>query len=493
MSLLILLTVLLLAFAIKFAWKRRFLYRAAAKFQGPVALPLIGNAWLFMCKNEDILMRIYGLSKKYPDDPVRFWLGPSLIIMLSNPHHLEKILSSSKFAHKHDIYDLLKVFTGEGLITSSGSLHKEHRHLIQPMLTANFSQDSVAVMQKHAERCMDILEAKLDQDMFDIEDAIHQCMIDANKELILGSTRSSQLHGYSKYDRALTNMYNLGFTRLVKPYLQPEMIYNLTPYKRRQEDLIHAVKDFIKQVVQQSKERRAHSCPPGDIYPVVDRIRDVREERPDVISDKVFEDHLLTLYAAAEDPSTITCSFLALCFGLYPEYQERAAKEIMEVFGETPSTPSWEALSKLQYLDMCLKDVLRLFPIGPIILRKCTSDFLLDDKWLIPKNCGIALPIFAIHRDPRYWSHPDHFYPDHFLPESTNQRHPYAYLPFSAGSRGCIGKLLANTIIKVFTCNLLQRFEIEAAGTLAEVELKMDISTRPKRGYRLKLKRRVWK
>lgn len=200
----------------------------------------------------------------------------------------------------------------------------------------------------------------------------------------------------------------------------------------------------------------------------------------------------------------------------------------MEVFGETPSTPSWEALSKLQYLDMCLKDVLRLFPIGPIILRKCTSDFLLgkfnfqlpngtfkpllDDKWLIPKNCGIALPIFAIHRDPRYWSHPDHFYPDHFLPESTNQRHPYAYLPFSAGSRGCIGakftvsaafvyskhafvagKLLANTIIKVFTCNLLQRFEIEAAGTLAEVELKMDISTRPKRGYRLKLKRRVWK
>lgn len=152
------------------------------------------------------------------------------------------------------------------------------------MLTANFSQDSVAVMQKHAERCMDILEAKLDQDMFDIEDAIHQCMIDANKGLPQSpkTTYSGTwliLQSWSWEAREAANfmgtanmiepwpsefaqaflhkfelgfftcsMYNLGFTRLVKPYLQPEMIYNLTPYKRRQEDLIHAVKDFIKQV-----------------------------------------------------------------------------------------------------------------------------------------------------------------------------------------------------------------------------------------------------
>lgn len=63
---------------------------------------------------------------------------------------------------------------------------------------------------------------------------------------------------------------------------------------------------------------------------------------------------------------------------------------------------------------------------------------LVDGK-IVPKGCAIVVPIFTIHRDPKYWQTPDHFNPDNFLPEIVNKRHTYAYLPFSAGPRGCIG------------------------------------------------------
>lgn len=68
-----------------------------------------------------------------------------------------------------------------------------------------------------------------------------------------------------------------------------------------------------------------------------------------------------------------------------------------------------------------------------------TSNFFSDTK-VIPKSCSIIISIYNIHRDKRHWERPNEFYPDHFSSEAVRQRHPYAFMPFSAGPRGCLGE-----------------------------------------------------
>lgn len=71
--------------------------------------------------------------------------------------------------------------------------------------------------------------------------------------------------------------------------------------------------------------------------------------------------------------------------------------------------------------------------------------FIADD-WVIPKGAALVVSTFSMQRDPEYWEKPNSFYPEHFLPEAEAKRPNYAYIPFSVGQRGCIGKSLKSAV-----------------------------------------------
>lgn len=94
-------------------------YKTAIKLPGPTALPVIGNALEFLCKNEELLSRFIYQVEKYPK-PMRFWMGQKLLLVFSAPDDIEQILSSSKMNYKDDLYRFMKPFLGNGLISGSG-------------------------------------------------------------------------------------------------------------------------------------------------------------------------------------------------------------------------------------------------------------------------------------------------------------------------------------------------------------------------------------
>lgn len=135
----------------------------------------------------------------------------------------------------------------------------------------------------------------------------------------------------------------------------------------------------------------------------------------------------------------------AMCWALHligshPDVQNKLHEELDRVLGDA-DTPTFEQLKahELPYLEQVLKECLRLYPSVPAIGRELDHDLNVCG-YEVPKTATVLLLSFLVHRDPKYWPDPHTFDPERFSPENSAHRHPYCYVPFSAGPRNCIGK-----------------------------------------------------
>lgn len=137
-------------------------------------------------------------------------------------------------------------------------------------------------------------------------------------------------------------------------------------------------------------------------------------------------------------------------------FQEKVYAEIKDVVGTDPSVDiSYQDLKHLPYLDACLKEALRLFPSVPIIARELNKDLLITQKLTISKGLNVLCVPYLVHRDPRHWMDPEKYNPDRFFkPNCSDEppQHPFAFVPFAAGPRNCIGQRFALMEEKVVLC-----------------------------------------
>lgn len=94
-------------------------------------------------------------------------------------------------------------------------------------------------------------------------------------------------------------------------------------------------------------------------------------------------------------------------------------------------------------MDQVIKEALRLYPSVPFVSRTVDADTELAGV-TYPAGTTISLGIYFMHHNPAYFPEPTRFKPERFAPEAEQieRKNPYVYIPFSAGSRNCIGKRL---------------------------------------------------
>jgi cytochrome P450 len=118
--------------------------------------------------------------------------------------------------------------------------------------------------------------------------------------------------------------------------------------------------------------------------------------------------------------------------------QALVQEELNEVFGDSDRPCTMEDTTKLKYLECCIKESLRLYPAVPNITRYMSEDSELGG-YKIPSGASVSLQIYALHRNEEYFPDPDVFNPDRFQTNESIGRHAFAFVPFSAGPRNCIG------------------------------------------------------
>lgn len=132
---------------------------------------------------------------------------------------------------------------------------------------------------------------------------------------------------------------------------------------------------------------------------------------------------------------------------------------------------------------------MRLYPPAPVVVRAAIRDVYLGNE-LIRAGSPTYIPVYAIHRHQLLWDEPDTFDPDRFVPEAVKARHRFAYLPFGAGPRICIGMSFALLEAVVILATLLRSVRLELRPNYVP-ELKQRITLRPAAGMPMRLDRRT--
>uniref|UniRef100_A0A673I3E9 unspecific monooxygenase n=1 Tax=Sinocyclocheilus rhinocerous TaxID=307959 RepID=A0A673I3E9_9TELE len=142
----------------------------------------------------------------------------------------------------------------------------------------------------------------------------------------------------------------------------------------------------------------------------------------------------------------------------------------------TPIT--YDALMKIDYLEMAINESMRLLPTAPRLERVCKKTVELNGV-TIPKDTLVGIPTYVLCRDPQLWESPDEFRPERFSPESKSEINQYAFLPFGLGPRNCIGMRFALMIMKLLVVKLLQNFSMETCKE-TQIPLEMNAAFQPK-------------
>ena len=134
---------------------------------------------------------------------------------------------------------------------------------------------------------------------------------------------------------------------------------------------------------------------------------------------------------SGHDTTSASIAWTMHLLGSHPEIQERLYQEVQEVMGDEKDL-SYEMLGQLKYLEMVLKESLRLYPSVPGIGRVLTEDVDVEGV-TIPAGTQVMVSIFSLHHNSKYWPEPEKFDPERWTPENSEGRDPYQYVPFSAG------------------------------------------------------------
>jgi cytochrome P450 len=192
---------------------------------------------------------------------------------------------------------------------------------------------------------------------------------------------------------------------------------------------------------------------------------------------------------AGNASTALTMSSILLMLAMHPEIQNQVYEEIILCINDDDDDITPENISKLETLDLVIKETMRLFPVAPIIGREISEDLQLDEGIILPKGVDIGIRIFDIHRNPAIWGlDSNQFKPERF--KDLSKIHPYSFLPFSLGQRNCIGFKYATNTIRIVLSHILRKFEISTPLKYDELQLEISFVLRISQSYIIQIKRR---
>lgn len=226
-----------------------------------------------------------------------------------------------------------------------------------------------------------------------------------------------------------------------------------------------------------------------------------------------LRDDLMTMLIAGHETTAAVLTWAVFELSQNPEVLVKVQKEIDEVLGERD--PTFDDIPKLQMIRLVIAESLRMYPEPPLLIRRALEDDTFPEggagfKAKIIRGTDIFLALYNIHRSSEFWENPDQFDPERFLRPFSNPKRPdwngyepnlstlypnevhadFAYLPFGAGSRKCVGDQFACLEAAVTLAMVLKRFDLVLNTKPEDVGIYTGATIHTRNGLMMKIKQR---
>ncbi|XP_023299145.2 cytochrome P450 4d1 isoform X1 [Lucilia cuprina] len=473
--------------------------------------PIIGHAYHFIgVPAHMMLQRIWSLGEENLRDTkcMKIWLGPELNLLTSDLKDIEIVLGGIIHNEKASEYQVLEPWLKEGLLISRGRKWHQRRKLITGAFHFQILRQFIDNFENETRVMIKELERKLHKNgstsEINLYEFISLCTLDVICESAMGVSVHAQTNADSEYVRAVKTISTVLHKRMFDILYRFNLTYQFTKLAREEKKALAILHGFTEKIIVQRRE---------ELLKAQDNVTEPHEDDIGTKRKMAFLDILLQSEIDGKPLSNLdireevdtfmfeghdtTSSAITFCFynlAMNPKCQQKCFEEIIQVFGTDKSKPvTYEDLNNLHYVELCIKETLRMFPSVPLLGRKVTEECEINGK-IVPAGTNIGISPLHLGRQEELFPEPDTFKPERFdIDYTTDKMSPYAYIPFSAGPRNCIGQKFAMLEVKTVLTNVLRHYELDYAGNKdEELLLIAELILRPKDPLMFKIKPRVY-
>jgi cytochrome P450 len=427
----------------------------------PSTVPLApGSAWFgHLRRLRSDLFALIDSASRASRGIVRLEIPGNRFFLATDPSAVEHVLVTNQRNYSKDTpgFSVLREVGGDGLLSAEGPTWKRHRRIIQP----SFHRHTVTSFKPIIVRGTEALIQRLRHgDQVDGAQLMSQLTLQVVAELLFGMQFSAERAG--ALTRTMTRAFADVEKRLRAPLRLP--LHWPTPLNIRLRRNIASIDSMVHETLE------ARRAAPGN--DMLSRLL-AAEDETGKLTDREIKDELNTFYAAGFETTANALAWTLYLLAKHPE--ERARVEQEALAGE--ATDELEAFTA---------EAMRLYPPALVFSRRAIhSDVLAGHH--IPARAVLLISPYATHHAAAHWPDPYRFDPERFRSPDP-ARHRYAYFPFGAGPRQCIGKELAQLELNVILQTLMRaRVRFDAPKSGLEVEPEVAITLRPRGGVPLRV------
>ncbi|KAL7646992.1 UNVERIFIED_CONTAM: hypothetical protein RMT77_002249 [Armadillidium vulgare] len=452
------------------------------KIPGPRAIPFFGNALQFLGSPSEGLKKAINVCN-YDKSFIRVWILNRPYIIIYKASAAEVILHSNKCLDKSSDYKSLRPWLGTGLLTSTGSKWHQRRKMLTPTFHFKILEDYVEIFNQQSQIFVKNLQSNCDGKPFDIYPRIILCTLDIIMETAMGKKFYAQNNSSSEYVKAIYIICLIFMEKQARPWMQVSLIANLLGRAKMEEECLKILHGLSNETIKDRRKKREELRLSGTEknsgkkrMSFLDLLLEYSEDH-EILSDEDIREEVDTFMFEGHDTTAASVNWTLYLLGQHPEIQDKAYEEIESIFGSSDRDATSSDIREMKYLECCIKESLRLFPSVPAFGRELNEDVIIEG-YTVPKGTSTMIFVYQLHRDPEVFPDPNTYKPERFFPENYANRSPYAYIPFSAGPRNCIGQKFALMEEKVILSTFLRNYRVESILKMEELNVAPEVILR---------------